>query len=92
MLNKSINFQYLKKKNLTPNFCMVVYQGFHRNIVQHNCFQHIRMISEDHVTLKSGVMMLKIQLRITEINFSLQHIYIENSYFKLGYTLFDGPL
>ncbi len=24
--------------------------------------QHIRMISEDHVTLKTGVMMLKIQL------------------------------
>ncbi len=30
--------------------------------------QYIRMISEDHVTLKTGVMMLKIQLRITEIN------------------------
>ncbi len=30
--------------------------------------QHIIMISEDHVTLKTGVMMLKIQLRITEIN------------------------
>ncbi len=27
------------------------------------------MISEDHVTLKTGVMMLKIQLRITEINY-----------------------
>ncbi len=26
------------------------------------------MISDDHVTLKTGVMMLKIQLRITEIN------------------------
>ncbi len=26
------------------------------------------MISEDHVTLKTAVMMLKIQLRITEIN------------------------
>ncbi len=32
--------------------------------------QYIRMISEDHVTLKTGVMMLKIQLRITEINYS----------------------
>ncbi len=30
--------------------------------------QHIRMISEDHVTLKTGVMMLKIQMHITEIN------------------------
>jgi len=31
--------------------------------------QHIIMISEDHVTLKTGVMMLKIQLHITEIQF-----------------------
>ncbi len=30
--------------------------------------QHIIMISEDHVTLKTVVMMLKIQLRITEIH------------------------
>jgi len=39
---------------------------------------HIRMISEDHVTLKTGVMMLKIQLHITEINYSLTEIHIEN--------------
>ncbi len=44
--------------------------------------QHIIMISEDHVTLKTGVMMLKIQLRITEINYILTHIHIENSCFK----------
>ncbi len=35
--------------------------------------QHIRMISEDHVTLKTGVMMLKIQLfecsSILKVNF-----------------------
>ncbi len=36
--------------------------------------QHIRMISEDHVTLKTGVMMLKIQLRITAINYILKYI------------------
>ncbi len=36
------------------------------------------MISEDHVTLKTGVMMLKIQLRITEINYILQYIQTEN--------------
>ncbi len=30
---------------------------------------HIIMISEDHVTLKTGGMMLRIQLRITEINY-----------------------
>ncbi len=45
--------------------------------------QHIVMISEDHVTLKTGVMMLKIQLRITRINYILTDIHIENSHFKL---------
>ncbi len=42
------------------------------------CFskQRIIMISEDHVTLKTGVI---IQLRITEINYSLKYIKIENS-------------
>ncbi len=44
---------------------------------------NIMMISEDHVTLKTGVMMLKIQLRITEINYSLTDIHIEDAYFKL---------
>ncbi len=41
------------------------------------------MISEDHVTLKTAVMMLKIQLRITGINYILQNIHKESSYFKL---------
>ncbi len=41
------------------------------------------MISEDHVTLKTGVMMLKIQRCITEINYSLADIHIENWYFIL---------
>ncbi len=44
--------------------------------------QYIIMISEDHVTLKTGVMMLKIQLRITAINDSLTDILIENCYLK----------
>ncbi len=43
----------------------------------------MRMISEDHVTLKTGVMMLKIQLRITGINYILKYIQIQNSSFKL---------
>ncbi len=49
------------------------------------CFfnQYIVMISEDHETLKTGVMMLKIQLRITRINDILTYIHIENSHFKL---------
>ncbi len=38
---------------------------------------------KDHVTLKTGVMMLKIQLWLIEINDSLQYIQIEDSYFKL---------
>ncbi len=42
--------------------------------------QHIRMISEDHVTLKTGVMMLEYSALITEINYILQDIH---SYFKL---------
>ncbi len=41
------------------------------------------MISEDRVTLKTGVMMLKIQLRITAINDIVKYIQIENGYFKL---------
>ncbi len=41
------------------------------------------MISEDHVSLKTGVMNLKIQRCITEINIILQYITIENRYFEL---------
>ncbi len=33
--------------------------------------QHIRMISEDHVTLKTGVMMPEFQLCITGINYNI---------------------
>ncbi len=36
--------------------------------------QHIRMISEDHVTLKTGGMMRKIQLGFTGINCILKYI------------------
>ncbi len=45
--------------------------------------QYIRMISEDHGTLKTEVMMLNIQLCITEINYILKDIQIENSFLKL---------
>ncbi len=49
------------------------------------CFlsSKIRMISEDHVTLKTGVMIQKIQRCITGIHYILRCIQIENSYFKL---------
>ncbi len=53
-----------------------MHHRFHKNIV------HIRMISEDHVTLKTAVMMLKIQLHITEINYTLTDIHIENVILK----------
>ncbi len=42
------------------------------------------MISEDHVTLKTAVMMLKIQRHITEINYSVTDIHIENSYLNFS--------
>ncbi len=45
--------------------------------------QQIRMISEDHVTLKTEVMMQKIQLRITRINDILQYIKLKHGYFKI---------
>ncbi len=41
---------------------------------------HIIMISEDHVMLKTAVMMLKIQRCVTEINYTLRHIKIGNRY------------
>jgi len=39
------------------------------------------MISEDHVTLKTGVMMLEIQL-LSQQYITFEHFHIENSYFK----------
>ncbi len=38
---------------------------------------------KDHVTLKTVVMMLKIQLCIKEINYIFKYIQIENCSFKL---------
>ncbi len=40
------------------------------------------MISEDHVTLKTEVMMLENTDLITEINYSVLYINIEKRYFK----------
>ncbi len=42
------------------------------------------MISEDHVTLKTGVMMLKIQLRITGIHFVFKYIKINKVLFYIA--------
>ncbi len=54
--------------------------------------QHIIMISEDHVTLKTGVMMLKIQLRITEINDILTHKNCNNIWVLLYFEQINGAL
>ncbi len=40
------------------------------------------MISEDHVTQKTGAMKLKIQRCVTGINYILQYIKMKNSYIK----------
>ncbi len=37
---------------------------------------------KDHVTLKTGVMMLKIQLCITGMNYILKYIKIESCYYR----------
>ncbi len=50
--------------------------------------QHIRMISEG--SLKTGVMMLKIQLRITGIDCILQYIQVGNSFFILIVGIFHN--
>jgi len=42
--------------------------------------QQIRFL-KDHVTLKTGVKIMKIQLCITGINYSLKYIQIENRHF-----------
>ncbi len=41
------------------------------------------MISEDHVTLKTGVMMLEIQLYIIEINYIIKYIKCINGYLNV---------
>ncbi len=48
------------------------------------------MISEDHVTLKTGVMMLKIQRCVTVINYSLKYIKIGKiSQYYIFFCIFD---
>ncbi len=62
-----------------------MYKSHFRKTDPHDWFcgpgSHIRMISEDHVTLKTGVMMLKIQLCITEINNTLKYVQVKKLLF-----------
>ncbi len=46
-----------------------------RSSSSHEGEHNIIMISEDHVTLKTGVMMLKIQLCFTGIHFKIENQY-----------------
>ncbi len=66
-------FYYIYLYFIILNFCLSVNPEksvsiFHKDMEQHNCFYNIDnnqkcfVISEDHVTLKTGVMMLEIQL------------------------------
>ena len=68
---KYIHRRILKKVSQIPKYYLVA-QLLIVLIINH----HIFMISKDHVTLKTGGMMLKIQLHITEINYILKDIKI----------------
>ncbi len=67
-----------------------MYDGFHKNIVQHNCFQ--RFLSSKSAYYNDFWRSCDTEdwsndaentALITEINYSLTYIHIENSYFKL---------
>ncbi len=61
----------MKFKILTKN--IIVYQLYYINInASWAPNQHIRVVSEDHVTLKTEVMMLKIQFCTIGINYILK--------------------
>ncbi len=69
-------------KNITPFSTLIIIRNdYYQKLKPSN--QYIRIISEDHVAVKIGEIMLKIQLYVTGINYILQYIFIENSYFKL---------
>ncbi len=76
MLLLAFFFNYLmNKKNHVPK----------NNMKQHNSFnthknQHITMISEGSCDTETGVMMLKIQRCVTEINSILKYFKIGNQY------------
>ncbi len=79
-----ISVHHHQKKN--PK---TMYQSVHTNIKQNNCFkihnnlfleQQISILEwflKDHVTRKTGVMMLTIQLNITEINNILKYVTLD---------------
>ncbi len=75
-----------------------MYLSFCKNIKQHSCFliirrhvswaanQHIRTISEGSCDTEDE-WMLKIQLYITEINYILKYIQVENCNFDIKFHI-----
>ncbi len=76
----SVSTKILNSKN------MIIIRTINNNwapIVTKQQISILLWFLKDHVTLKTAVMMLKIQLYITSINYILQYIQTENSYFEL---------
>ncbi len=84
-------------RNKTSTFIIIIRTIINNwaPVIDNKWVSNIRMIStftyisisewflKDHVTLKTGVMMLKIQLYITGINYILKYISVEKRSFKL---------
>ncbi len=72
--------------NVTKYFylsCCCFFEDLTNDDISWAVNQYIRIISDRSCDTEDGVMMLKIQLRITEINYILTYIHIENRYLKL---------
>ncbi len=65
---------YNVTKDLISNNCFLFIKHSWKTTKDHS-FHNIRTISEDHVTLKTAVMMLKINLRITEIHSNRKQLF-----------------
>ncbi len=70
--------------NITKNikYSTAIYNTNNNNKCFLSTNQYVRMISEGSCDTEDRVMMLEIQLCITEINYILKYIQIENSSFK----------
>ncbi len=86
--NKCCSFElsihlWILKNNMCHSFHQKISCSMTVFNIDNNQKWFIIMISEDHVTLKTGVMMLEIQRCFTEINDTLSHIHVENCDFTL---------
>ncbi len=95
-IDSVLNFQSKKfnKKFIKKSWKEEMHLGFYKNIKLQTVFNTnnnkkcflssiVEWFLKDHVTLKTGVMMLKFHLFITGINYILKYIPEENGYFKL---------